>query len=77
MHSGKNWITSDSIKFKILIFPRRKRDVKTWIAEEDEDNNTDTWTAFKGGIANWLQNRKSSNRSTSSLGTIKDEDKQV
>lgn len=41
----------------------RKRDVsKAWIMEDEEDEQqTDTWTAFKGGLTSWLQSRRSSN----------------
>lgn len=45
------------------LFIYRKRDVsKTWIMEDDEDEQqTDTWTALKGGLTSWLQSRRSSN----------------
>ncbi|XP_067950086.1 solute carrier family 53 member 1-like isoform X2 [Watersipora subatra] len=38
----------------------RRRDTKTWFDEEDEEQ-TDTWTAFKGGVSSWLQGRRRHN----------------
>lgn len=54
-----------------LLLSHRKRDVsKSWILEEEDDEQTDTWTAFKGGLASWLSNRRSSNDRKNSTATL-------
>lgn len=45
---------------KFGFFFNRRRDTKTWFDEEDEEQ-TDTWTAFKGGVSSWLQGRRRHN----------------
>lgn len=34
--------------------------MRTWTLEEDDEEQTDTWTTLKGGISTWLQSKRNS-----------------
>lgn len=34
--------------------------MRAWTLDEDDEEQMDTWTVLKGGVANWLQGRKRS-----------------
>ena len=50
--------------------------MKTWNAlEEEEEDAIDTWTAFRGGVAAWLQGRKRSSGAVSRKESVVSEKK--